>query len=100
MSNEPQIQEGQIKSLIEDYSRQFEKNATPGIVIYHLIEQGLIPEKSVRNYNICRAYLKTRQGELNTTMEEIEMGLSIKYNLTPRRIRAILKEDLPKYDFI
>lgn len=90
----------QAKSLIEDYSRQFENNSTPGIVIYHLIKQGLIPDKTVRNYNICRDFLKEKQKDVNANHSDIHMGLMIKYSMSKTQIRDILKYELPKYDFI
>lgn len=94
------MDEKQIKAVVEDYSRQFERNATPGLVIYHLIDQGLIPEKTVRNYNICRDFLKAKQADTSTTHSDIHMGLMIKYKLCEAQVKKILKYELPKYNFI
>lgn len=58
-------------------------------VVYHLIENGIIPPKTLRNYMLFvdfDKFLKENRGHIGHTF----MDLSIKHNLTEKQCRNII----------
>ena len=89
MSNSLEVIE-EFRALVsEESTRRWGEEFTIKDLIYHLIENGVIPPKTLRNYMIFSdfdKFLKENEGHIGHTF----MDLSIKHNICEKQCRNII----------